>query len=324
LKTILLTFDVEDWFQVENFKGYIPFSSWNDHELRVEKNIHLILDLLDSFSFKPKATFFVLGWIARKLPNMVKEIHKRGHEVASHGNQHHLFTNQSFKEVEQDLKSGKALLEDITGHKIFGYRAPSFAVNNDILKIIQGTGHAYDSSYNSFAMHGRYGSIDLSNDTKKGIAHKISNNFFELPISNLTISQKTFPLGGGGYFRLIPFPLFRFGMNRVLNKNNAFVFYSHPWEFDPDQPRVEQASTGFKFRHYINLNRTEKKFTSMIKNFKNLKFTSCIDYLNQTDEFLKLAGSWKGDKSAENIIQDITKRRSTKRFDFMDNINVFD
>ncbi|MBT7259781.1 MAG: DUF3473 domain-containing protein, partial [Desulfobacula sp.] len=268
LKTILLTFDVEDWFQVENFKGYIPFSSWNDHELRVEKNIHLILDLLDSFSFKPKATFFVLGWIARKLPNMVKEIHKRGHEVASHGNQHHLFTNQSFKEVEQDLKSGKALLEDITGHKIFGYRAPSFAVNNDILKIIQGTGHAYDSSYNSFAMHGRYGSIDLSNDTKKGIAHKISNNFFELPISNLTISQKTFPLGGGGYFRLIPFPLFRFGMNRVLNKNNAFVFYSHPWEFDPDQPRVEQASTGFKFRHYINLNRTEKKFTSMIKNFK--------------------------------------------------------
>ncbi len=113
MKTILLTFDVEDWFQVENFKNYIPFSSWNHHELRVEKNIHLILDLLDSFSFQPKATFFVLGWIAKKLPNMVKEIHKRGHEVASHGNHHHLCTNQSVKEIEQDLKSGKALLEDI-------------------------------------------------------------------------------------------------------------------------------------------------------------------------------------------------------------------
>jgi len=283
LKTILLTFDVEDWFQVENFKGYIPFSSWNDHELRVEKNIHLILDLLDSFPFQPKATFFILGWIAKRLPAMVRQIHERGHEVASHGNLHHLCTNQSLKEVEQDIKYGKALLEDINGHEVFGYRAPSFAINNDILSIIKDTGHAYDSSYNSFSMHGRYGTLDLSNYTKKGIACKISDDFFELPISNLTIHQKTFPLGGGGYFRLIPLPIFRLGMNWVLNRENAFVFYSHPWEFDPDQPRVEQASTGFKFRHYINLNHTQKKLESMIKIFNNLKFISCIDYLNQTD-----------------------------------------
>jgi len=283
LKTILLTFDVEDWFQVENFKDYIPFSSWNHHELRVEKNIHLILDLLDSFSFQPRATFFVLGWIAQKMSAMVKEIHKRGHEVASHGNLHHLCTNQSFKEIEQDLKSGKALLEDIIGHEVFGYRAPSFAINNDILKIIKDTGHVYDSSYNSFAIHKRYGTLDLSSYTKKGIAFKIVDDFFELPISNLTINQKVFPLGGGGYFRLIPFPLFKLGMNWALNKDNAFLFYSHPWEFDPDQPRVEQASTGFKFRHYINLNQTQKKLESLIKNFNNLKFTTCIDYLRQNN-----------------------------------------
>ncbi|WP_413837524.1 XrtA system polysaccharide deacetylase [Desulfobacula sp.] len=281
MKTILLTFDVEDWFQVENFKEYITFSSWNDHELRVEKNIHLILDLLDSFSFQPKATFFILGWIAKKLPAMVKEIQKRGHEVASHGSLHHICTALSFKELEQDLKSGKALLEDITGYKIFGYRAPSFSINNDILKIIQDTGHIYDSSYNSFSMHKRYGTIDLLKNIKKGIAYQISDNFFELPISNFAVKQKTFPLGGGGYFRLMPFPLFKFGMNRVLNKNNAFLFYSHPWEFDPDQPRVEQASIGFKFRHYINLNKTQKKLESMIKHFNNLKFISCIDYLNK-------------------------------------------
>ena len=280
---MLLTFDVEDWFQVENFKDYIPFSSWNDHELRVEKNIHLILDLLDSFSFQPKATFFVLGWIAKKLPDMVKEIHKRGHEVASHGNLHHLCTTLSFKEVEQDIKDGKALLEDIINHEVFGYRAPSFAINNDILKIIKDTGHVYDSSYNSFSMHKRYGTIDLSGYTKKGAAFKIADDFFELPISNLTISQKTFPLGGGGYFRLIPFPLFKRGLNWVLNKEKAFLFYSHPWEFDPDQPRVEQASKSFKFRHYINLNRTQKKLESMIKNFNSLKFISCIDYLRQTN-----------------------------------------
>ncbi len=282
MKTILLTFDVEDWFQVENFKDYISFSSWNEHELRVEKNIHLILDLLDSFSFKPKATFFVLGWIARKLPGMVKEIHKRGHEVASHGNLHHLCTNQSLTKAEQDIKDGKALLEDIIDHEVFGYRAPSFAINNDILKIIKDAGHVYDSSYNSFSMHKRYGTIDLYAYTKKGAAFKTADDFFELPISNLTINQKTFPLGGGGYFRLIPFFLFKLGMNWVLNKDKAFLFYSHPWEFDPDQPRVEQASKTFKFRHYINLNKTEKKLESLIKNFNNLKFTSCIDYLRQT------------------------------------------
>lgn len=279
LKTILLTFDVEDWFQVENFKGYIPFSSWNDHELRVEKNIHFILDLLDSFPFHPKATFFILGWIAKRLPAMVRQIHKRGHEVASHGNLHHLCTNQSLKEVEQDITYGKALLQDIMGHEVFGYRAPSFAINNDILSIIKDTGHIYDSSYNSFSMHGRYGILNLPENKRKNAAYKIDDNFFELPISNLTLHQKTFPLGGGGYFRLIPFPLFKLGMNWVLNQENAFVFYSHPWEFDPDQPRVEQASIGFKFRHYINLNQTQKKFEALIKNFSNTKFISCIDYL---------------------------------------------
>ncbi|MCD4722848.1 MAG: DUF3473 domain-containing protein [Desulfobacula sp.] len=270
-KTILLTFDVEDWFQVENFKEYIPFSSWDSHQLRVEKNTHTILNLLDSFTFKPKATFFVLGWIANKLPALVREIHARGHEVANHGNHHHLCTKQTFKEIIEDLKTGKKLLEDIIGKRVYGYRAPSFAINNDILKIVRDTGHLYDSSFNSFSLHGRYGTIDLPD----------SSDFFELPISNLTINQKVFPLGGGGYFRLIPFPLFKLGMNWVLNKDKTFLFYSHPWEFDPDQPRVEQASTSFKFRHYINLNKTQNKLNALIKNFNNLKFITCIDYLQQ-------------------------------------------
>jgi len=282
VKTILLTFDVEDWFQVENFKEYIPFSSWNHRELRVEKNINLILDLLDSFPFQPRATFFVLGWIAEKFPDMIREIYKRGHEIASHGNLHHLCTKLSFKEVRQDMIDGKELLEDILGHAVFGYRAPSFAINKDILKIIKDTGHTYDSSYNSFSMHQRYGSLDLSEKPKKGIASKLSPNFFELPISNLKVKQKIFPLGGGGYFRLIPFYIFKLGMNWVLNKDEAFLFYSHPWEFDPCQPRVEQASKSFKFRHYIHLDQTEKKFQSLINNFNHIKYTTCIDYLYKT------------------------------------------
>jgi len=279
--SILLTFDVEDWFQVENFKEYISFDSWNSRKLRVEKNTYTILNLLDSFTFKPKATFFILGWIAQRLPHLVKEINNRGHEVANHGNLHNLCTTQSSQKVLKDLKSGKEILEDIIGKKVYGYRAPSFAINNDILKIIKDTGHTYDSSFNSFSMHGRYGTIDLENKDKKGIAAEISDNFYELPISNLTIRQKILPLGGGGYFRLIPFPLFKFGMNEVLKKDKTFLFYSHPWEFDPDQPRVEQASRGFKFRHYINLNKTHKKLEELIKNFRNLEFRTCFDYIGQ-------------------------------------------
>ena len=280
--SILLTFDVEDWFQVENFKEYIPFDSWESHKLRVEKNTHTILDLLDSFAFKPKATFFVLGWIAQRLPNLVKEINNRGHEVANHGNLHHLCTKQSSKEIFKDLKNGKEILEDIIGQKVYGYRAPSFAINNDILKIIEETGHVYDSSFNSFSMHGRYGTIDLAGKDKQGIATEISDNFFEIPISNLKIRQKILPLGGGGYFRLIPFPIFKLGMNQVIKKDKAFVFYSHPWEFDPEQPRVEQASKGFKFRHYINLNKTHKKLKALINSFKELEFKTCIDYIGHS------------------------------------------
>ncbi len=212
-----------------------------------------------------------MGWIARRLPGLVREIDARGHEVANHGNSHHLCTNQTSKEVYEDLKTGKKYLEDIIGKKVYGYRAPSFAINNDILEIVKDTGHVYDSSFNSFALHERYGTIDLPE----------SMDFFELPISNLSVSNKVIPLGGGGYFRLLPFPLFKLGMNHVLDKDKTFLFYSHPWEFDPGQPRVEQASNYFKFRHYINLSRTHKKLDSLIKSFATIKFLTCMDYLRQ-------------------------------------------
>jgi polysaccharide deacetylase family protein (PEP-CTERM system associated) len=278
-KSILLTFDVEEWFQVENFKGYIPFSSWSSFDLRVESNTHIILDLLDSFSFKPKATFFILGWIAKRVPDLVREIHDRGHEVASHGTSHHLCTQLLSAELLEDLWASKKHLEDLTGAQVYGYRAPSFALDNDILKLIHKAGYLYDSSYNSFAMHGRYGSLDLSQAEKQGSAFKLFDDFFELPVSNLSIGTRIFPLGGGGYFRLIPFQLFKQGMKSVLSKDGAFIFYSHPWEFDPDQPRVKQASKGFKFRHYTNLKRTRKKLYSLIDTFSQCEFSTCRNYI---------------------------------------------
>ena len=277
---ILLTIDVEDWFQVENFKSYIDFSTWNSFELRVERNTHLILDLLDTFSSKPKATFFILGWIAERLPALVRHILERGHEVGSHGGNHHLCTTLDKSQLARDLLSSKNLIEDIIGQAVYGYRAPSFAINDQILEMIKQAGYLYDSSYNSFSAHGRYGSINLSKAAKNDGSYQLDKYFYELPVSNLNLGEKTIPLGGGGYFRLYPLSFFKQGLKRVLKKDKAFIFYAHPWEFDPNQPKVHQASRKFQLRHYINLNKTENKLHKLITAFTDCDFVTCQSYLN--------------------------------------------
>lgn len=287
--SIIITIDVEDWFQVENFKQYIPFSSWPQKELRVEKNVHRLLDLFDSCNrnaHKVCCTFFILGWLAERLPNLVREIQTRGHEVASHGFNHNLCTEESTDRLKQDLLNSKKLLEDIIGAPVVGYRAPSFSISGDILKVIEDCGYLYDSSFNSFAMHGRYGKILLNRYAKKEISYQVSNNFNELPVSNLTLGKKSFvlPWGGGAYFRLIPFPIFKRGVESILKKENTYLFYMHPWEIDPDQPRVGKASPSCKFRHYTNLNRTFLKLISLIKSFGQCRFVTCRQYLENIND----------------------------------------
>jgi len=278
--TILLTVDVEDWFQVENFKPWISRSTWNGRELRVEKNCHRLLDLFDRVpEGRVRATFFILGWIARKCPDLVKEIATRGHEVASHGFDHELCTTMHPQGLLNDLEKSRKVLEDLTGDRVAGYRAPSFAINDEILQIIEKSGYLYDSSYNSFDRHGRYGAIDTSRGQRNGIAIKLSDNFQELPVSNLVVADQTIPLGGGGYFRLFPFFLLKQGVRAILKKQGAYVFYVHPWELDPDQPRVHAASPGFRFRHYVNLSNTAIKLTAMIKAFDHCTFATCSQYL---------------------------------------------
>jgi polysaccharide deacetylase family protein (PEP-CTERM system associated) len=325
-----LTIDVEDWFQVENFKQYIPFTSWSSYQLRVEKNTHRLLDLLDSIKLhpsavpdpcnvelisprlncktspsaasneqqcsdyqlsakshklgcqrNPKATFFVLVWIAERLPHLVREIHARGHEVASHGYYHRLCKEELAEGLKQDLADSKKLLEDIIGDRVYGYRAPSFSMNPDILKIIEECGYLYDSSFNSFRVHRRYGQIDLSQNIKNGIAVKISDTLYELPISNIRLGNRTLlPWGGGGYFRLMPLSLFRRGVQSILKKEKTYLFYFHPWEIDPEQPRVNQASMLYKFRHYINLNKTYSKLCKLLETFNQCHFPTCHQYLS--------------------------------------------
>ena len=304
IPTILITIDVEDWFQVENFRPWIPFETWDQRELRVENNTHRLLDLFDSIELQPpslpaskpqtddyelsamsyekshpKATFFILGWLAERLPHLVREILSRGHEIASHGYNHNLCNQLSDIEFKKDLIDSKNRLQDITGSAVAGYRAPNFSVNDDVLKIVEDCGFGYDSSYNSFGLHGRYGKISLNGHTKKGIAHRISDNFFELPISNLMLKGRAFPLGGGGYFRLIPFSAFKMGVKRILKNDGVYVFYAHPWEFDPDQPVVKNASTGFKFRHYLNLRKNLNKLDKFIDSFSGCQFITCSQYL---------------------------------------------
>jgi polysaccharide deacetylase family protein (PEP-CTERM system associated) len=327
--TIMLTIDVEDWFQVENFKTWIPFSSWSSCDLRVEKNTHRLLDLFDSIetagrlesdearrpgskqaimrlgqeagkletvkkshpsSFqasqlrakeRPKATFFILGWIAERLPNLIREIKSRGHEVASHGDNHELCHRLSPDELKADLTQSKNLLEDIIGATVYGYRAPSFSINNDVLKVIQDCGYLYDSSYNSFGLNPRYGKINISKRQIDDSVIELSPNFYELPITNLKFKIKNLqlPIGGGGYFRLIPFPIFRYGVQRIIAKKD-YLFYMHPWEIDPGQPRVRKASRQYRFRHYINLNKTHSKLARLIRSFQQYRFTTCKEYID--------------------------------------------
>jgi polysaccharide deacetylase family protein (PEP-CTERM system associated) len=350
---ILLTIDVEDWFQVENLREACPVTSWSSYELRVERNTHRILDLLDEVSRqrsafrepqgpvedpeqgrweqgrragsgqqptitdrrsaagnrrsaeelmtdnfeqrKLRATFFVLGWIAERLPNLVREIKARGHEIGSHGYGHELCTKCSPNDLRKDLLGSKRLLEDIIGESVFGYRAASFSVSNEILKMIEDCGYLYDSSYNSFSMHGRYGKVSLDTNGT-GIAHRIADNFMELPISNLPISSfpilgtlgnlahfrhVCFPWGGGAYFRLMPTWVFRKGVDRILSEGDAYLFYMHPWEIDPEQPRVHDASRSLRLRHYVNLGKTEEKLSKMLRYFSRCRFMTCHEYLKK-------------------------------------------
>ncbi len=300
MRYLLITVDVEDWFQVENFRKCIPFSSWSSCQLRVEQNTHTLLDLFDSASEKAeqiaalgnspaspgptdrmtlKATFFVLGWIARRIPNLVREIESRGHEVASHGENHILHRDCSHRELMGELSDSKKLLEDIIGREVHGYRAPSFSVDDEMLKMIEDCGYRYDSSFNSFGGNARYGKIDLSNKERLGIAYKVSETFHELPISNIPIGRGWLPVGGGGYFRVIPTTWMRWFIKRILQKELAYLFYIHPWEIDFDQPQVQGCSMLSQYRHYVNLHKTLPKLAAVIDDFRDCRFTSCRQYL---------------------------------------------
>ena len=339
----ILTIDLEDYFQVHAFSDVIKFKDWGNYECRIERNTDRLLDVLSSSLRTPqsalripiKATFFVLGWIAERYPGLVKRIQEEGHEIACHGYAHKLIYTQSKEEFRQDIRKAKAILEDITGSEVIGYRAPSYSITNKsqwAFEVLVEEGFKYDSSIFPIR-HDFYGmpnaprfpfvislndasnfefsmlnfefkkyqnsEFEINNSLIYSPNNSISNNsklitqnselkpqssvlkanstlntdnstfIIEFPISTVKVFGQNIPISGGGYFRLFPYPIIRKALRSINEKEQKpFIFYMHPWEIDPNQPRINGLSFRSKFRHYVNLDRTEIKFRKLLEDFQ--------------------------------------------------------
>lgn len=258
-----LTIDVEDYFQVSAFSPYLDRASWNVRECRVEHNVHRILSLLNHGGIK--ATFFTLGWIAERYPALIREISAQGHEVASHGYGHERANELSPEQFLGDILSAKSILEDLSGQEVKGYRAPSFSIgaqNPWAFDCLAKAGYRYSSSVYPI-QHDHYGMPDAPR-----FPYLARPGLLEIPVTTIRIMGRNFPASGGGYFRLFPYPLSRWMMNRVNSKDEqSGIFYFHPWEIDQEQPRIDGVSSKTKFRHYVNIPQMEQKLARMFKEF---------------------------------------------------------
>lgn len=259
-----MSIDVEDYFQVAAFAPYIERGRWDSMPCRVERNVTLVLDLLDRHG--TRATFFTLGWIAERYPSLVKRIVQSGHELASHGYGHLRATEQTPEAFRADLARAKALLEDIGGVAVSGYRAPSFSIGAGNLwahEVIAETGHRYSSSVYPIA-HDHYGMPQAPR-----FAWRTPSGVVEIPPSSLRLFGRNLPASGGGYFRLLPYPVSRWSVRRINGHDREpCIFYFHPWEVDPQQPRVTQAGMKSKFRHYLNLDRMAGRLDRLLSDFR--------------------------------------------------------
>ncbi|TGN41513.1 XrtA system polysaccharide deacetylase [Marinobacter confluentis] len=260
-----LTIDVEDYFQVAALAEAVRREDWHSMEYRVEANTQRILSLLDRHN--AKATFFTLGWVAEKSPELVRTIQKEGHEIASHGYSHQLIYNQTPEVFREETRRSKAILEDITGKPITGYRAASYSITNEsrwALDILAEEGFVWDSSIFP-VRHDRYGMPGTPRWPHKLTTDK-GYELAEFPLSTLKLPGYTLPIAGGGYFRLFPYWFSRWGLGSINRQGQPFVFYLHPWEVDPEQPRLD-VKWFSRFRHYNNLNVCEARLSKLLGHF---------------------------------------------------------
>ncbi len=260
----VLTIDVEDYFQVHGFESVISRSTWDQYPVRVVENTHRVLDILADCDVR--ATFFVLGWVADSYPDLVREIASSGHEIAAHGYWHERIYRQTPQEFEADLRKSLEAIQRSSPSPILGYRAPAFSIIRDslwALEILKKNGMRYDSSIFPLALHDRYGIPDAQR-----FAHFTDAGIWEFPVSTIRFGRWNFPVAGGGYFRLYPLWITRWAIRQLNSQGQPAVVYLHPWEFDTDQPRINQAPLLSQFRHYVNLGSTEKRLRILLKEHK--------------------------------------------------------
>jgi len=262
--TNALTIDVEDYFQVSAFAPYIARDRWDACECRVERNVERILLMLEEMH--TRATFFTLGWIAERYPHLVRRIVDGGHELASHGYGHQRASDLNATEFSTDVSTAKKLLEDISGHQVIGYRAPSFSIGEGNLwafDCLERAGYRYSSSIYPIR-HDHYGMPDAPR-----FSHQVRPGLLELPVTTARFFNRNWPASGGGYFRLLPYALSRWLLQKVNTRDQqAAIFYFHPWEIDAGQPRVAGINARTRFRHYVNLQHTEGRIRRLLADFR--------------------------------------------------------
>ncbi|MBS0354177.1 MAG: DUF3473 domain-containing protein [Proteobacteria bacterium] len=258
-----LTIDVEDYFQVSALAPHFPKDVWDNTPCRVERNVQRILELLQEEG--ARATFFTLGWIAERYPKLIRQITAEGHELASHGYGHERASAQTPEAFLADIKLAKVVLEDIASCQVSGYRAPSFSIGQSnpwAHACIEEAGYSYSSSVYP-VKHDHYGVPDAPR-----FPYVVGRGLIEIPISTVRGFGRNWPVGGGGYFRLLPYSVSSWGIRKVNETDGKpAIFYFHPWEIDPGQPVVSQASAKTRFRHYVNLSRTEARLQRLLRDF---------------------------------------------------------
>lgn len=273
----IMSVDVEDYFHVANFTDKISLGDWDSYPLRVEQNTQRILQIFAAHDVR--ATFFVLAWVAERCPQLVRDICQQGHELACHGYAHQLIYEQGPQAFREDIKKAKCILEDISGEQVIGYRAPSYSITNESLwaiDILYEEGFRYDSSIFP-THHDRYG-IPQAKRHRHTVKHG-SHSLQEFPPSTVPIGKWNFPIAGGGYFRLFPYMITKKSIEFNNREQQPFVFYLHPWEIDPQQPRIKGISATKRFRHYVNLSTAEKKLRRLVQDFS---FTYTKEYLESS------------------------------------------
>jgi len=281
--THLLSVDVEDYFMVEAFAGSVPRSSWSSWPLRVEANTLRLLDLFDKYSVK--ATFFFVGWVASQFPGLVREVHARGHELACHSYWHRTVYSLTPEEFREDTRAAVGVIEDATGIKVQGYRAPSWSITKTCLwalDILEEEGFTYDSSIYPI-YHDLYG---LPGGRRFAYTHECSNGrpLREFPPATVRVLGMTLPAAGGGYLRVLPLAYTRWAFHMFEHSyRERVVVYLHPWEIDPDQPRIP-GKLKSRLRHYTNLNRMEDRLNALLQNYSFQSFRDMLEQERRTVE----------------------------------------